>query len=170
MSMDLDLEITRTEQQYLEDFMREDQRVAEATATLVSDFHKTLNVVSGVMAAGIVLGGGELESLELPMKLALVAFVVSLSIGLLFLHFLFLSHRQYRRRMRVQVVEKLQAMDSSPPFGEITERRSQAIGHTRVPVSRWTNLARISQIVAVAVGFGLVFWGFGTGFFPDMQP
>ncbi|MCY3930460.1 MAG: hypothetical protein OXH70_01955 [Acidobacteria bacterium] len=166
------LEINKTQDQFLLDYTKEDKRIAEEASALVREFHRTLSVVSGVMAAGIVLGSGSLGELPLPLRLALVCFVLSLAFGLVFLHCLFLSHRQHQIRLKTQtekVMNRLKNAEETGPQGMrvVSEPLDQSIGHSPVPTSRSTNLMRVAQIVAVAAGFGLVFWGFGTGFFPD---
>ena len=147
--------------QHLSDFKREDALIAEAANRIAREFHRTLNVVSGVMAAGIVLGGDNPNDLEMPMRLALLCFVASLLSGLLFLHFLYASYQSHRDHRLDRLTEQVEAL--SDPATKMPESVEEERGERSVPVSLATNLVRVAQIALVATGFGLVLYSVAAG-------
>ena len=150
--------------QHLSDYKREDALIAEAANGIAREFHRTLNVVSGVMAAGIVLGGDNPNDLEMPMALALLCFVASLLTGLLFLHFLYASYRSHRNRRLDRLAEQVEAL--SDPAKTMPESVEEERGERSVPISLATNLARVVQMTLVATGFCLVLYSLGAGLLP----
>lgn len=160
----------RTAMEEMRPFIEEDNRLDEIATDLVREFHRLLNTTSGVMAAGIVLSGGNPADLTFHMKLALLCFVLSLLAGLSFLHFVYLSHQGHRTKRAGVLAARLDRMDLEQSHQELSsdelaEYLEEDLGLKTVPMSLATKAARLVQIGLVATGFGLVLWSLWSNLF-----
>ena len=149
-----------------ESFQDLDDRLGEVATGVMREFHRLLNTTSGVMAAGIVLSEGR-HDLTWQMKGALLLFVLSLFLGLLFLYFSYTAHEAHRKKIASfygDHIEALESADSGPePLPATKEGFLEETKYLKpVPETLLMRTIRISQIGLVGTGFSFVVWSLLT--------
>lgn len=121
---------------------------------VVRGFHRTLNTASGVVAAGIVLGGGYPREFSSPMGLALALFIVGFVGGVLLLRLLDWSSELQRHGLGTLLLIAALRDTGRHDAGTVVE----AAPRTPVPLTVLTVAAGLLHMAFVAGGFALVAW------------
>ena len=143
----------------VEGLANQEAELGEEAFSVLRELHSTLNTTSGVMAAGIILSGGERSDLGWPMVAALLCFVLALAVGLVFLRSIYGAFQRSRGELRSQVANLLGYRKEAP---KKKNRIEDFLGQHSVRTSVVTEVSRKAQVGLVFVGFALVLWSLGA--------
>ena len=151
--------------QQVQDLVRQENELGKEAFDILREFHRTLSTVSGVMAAGIILSGGEPQNLDWRLAAALLFFVLSLASGLVFLHSIYASYQCSRGDLRARITAALGYKVEGAKSNHV-----DILGQHNVLMSTVGLVAGWAQVTLVGAGFLLVLWGLGDGLWFHDQP